>query len=135
MSKVADYLWLWESVKLSVSSIKAHRSMLSTVFQFKLLELGGHHVLRDLIRSFVIERPHRPPMPPCWDLDIVLKYLMSSAYEPLESSDLRTLSKKTLFLLALTTAKRVGELQALSRRVASVADNMVVLSAAFCCKD
>ena len=50
MSKVADYLlWLWQTMKLSVSTIKAHRSMLSTVFRFKLPELSDHHVLCDLI--------------------------------------------------------------------------------------
>ena len=35
VSKVADYLvWLWEDQGLSLSSVKAHRSMLSSVFQF-----------------------------------------------------------------------------------------------------
>ena len=64
VSKVADYLlWLWEVKKLSVSSVKAHHSMLSAVFQFKPPELGDHHVLRDLIRVFAIERPHRPQFP------------------------------------------------------------------------
>ena len=68
-SEVADYLlWLWESRKLSVSSVKAHCSMLSAVFRFKLLELGGHHVLRDLIRYFAIEHPLRPQLPSSWDL-------------------------------------------------------------------
>ena len=52
---------------------------------------------------------------------------MSEAYEPLESLSLRTLTKKTLFLVALATAKRVGELQALSKCVSSVADDLVVL--------
>ena len=57
-SEVADYLlWLWELRKFSVFSVKAHRSMLSAVFRFKLLELWCHHVLRDLIRSFGIKRP------------------------------------------------------------------------------
>ena len=42
---------------------------------------------------------------------------MSSEYEPLERLSLRALTKKTLFLVALATAKRVGELQALSRQV------------------
>ena len=73
VSKVADYLlWLWESKRLSVSSIKAHHSMLSTVFHFKLPDLGDHHILRDLIRSFAIEWPHRPPMPLSWDLMLSL---------------------------------------------------------------
>ena len=87
--------------------------MLSAVFRFKLPELGEHHVLRELIRSFAIERPRRPQLPPSWDLDVILRHFMSSAYEPLEGLSLRALTKKTLFLVVLATAKRVGELQAL----------------------
>ena len=119
ISKVAYLLWLWEVKNLSVSSIKAHRSVLSAVFKFKLPELRDHHVLWDLIRSFYIERPRRPPMPPCWDLDVVLRQLMSEANEPLSSLSLRSLTKKTLFLVALATAKKLGELQALSKVVLS----------------
>ena len=47
----------------------------------------------------------------------MLRHLRSSDYEPLESLSLRALTKKTLFLVALAIAKRVGELQALSRQV------------------
>ena len=101
--------------------------MLSAVFKFKLPELGDHHVLRGLIRSFCIECPRRPPTPPCWDLDIVLRQLMSEAYEPLSSLSLRSLTKKTLFLVALATTKRVGELQALSKVVSSQGNDMILL--------
>ena len=73
VARVADYLvWLWEAQWLSLSSVKAHRSMLSSMFRFKLPELGEHRVLWDLLRSFSIERPRRPQVPPSWDLDIVL---------------------------------------------------------------
>ena len=41
----------------------------------------------------------------------------SSVFEPLSNASLRDLTCKTLFLVALATAKRVGELQALSRIV------------------
>ena len=58
VAKVADFLvWLWEVRGLSLSSVKAHRSMLSSVFRFKLPELGEHRVLHDLLRSFAIGRP------------------------------------------------------------------------------
>ena len=127
MAKVADYLlWLWESKGLSLSSVKAHRSMLSSVFRFKLPELSEHHALCDLLCSFAVERPRIPLVPPSWDLDIVLKHLMSSAYEPLGSLSLLALTKKTLFLVALATAKRVGELQVLSRQVSFRGDDMYV---------
>ena len=101
ISKVADYLvWLWEDQGLSLSSVKAHLSMLSSVFRFKLPLLGKDRVLQDLLRSFAIERPCRPQAPPSWDLDAVLRHLMSSAFETLESVSLRALTKKTLFLVS-----------------------------------
>ena len=127
ISKVADYLvWLWEDQGLSLSSVKAHRSMLSSVFQFKLPALGENRVLQDLLRFFAIERPHRPQAPPSWDLDAVLRHLMSSAFEPLESVSLRALTKKTLFLVSLATAMQVSEIQALSKTVAVIGNDLVV---------
>ena len=127
VSKVADYLvWLWEDQGLSLSSVKAHRSMLSSVFQFKLPALGEDGVLQDLVRSFSIERPRRPQAPPSWDLDAVFRHLMSSVFEPLESVSLRALTKKTLFLVSLATAKRVSEIQALSKTVAAIGNDLVV---------
>ena len=127
VAKVADYLvWLWEVQGLSLSSVKAHRSMLSAAFRFKLPVLDKHRVLRDLLRSFSIERPRCPQVPPSWDLDVVLRHLMSPAFEPLGSASLRALTKKTLFLVSLAMAKRVGELQALSKRVAAIGDDLVV---------
>ena len=47
----------------------------------------------------------------------VLDYLRSPVFEPLTSCSLRDLTRKTLFLVSLATAKRVGELQAFSRVV------------------
>ena len=111
---------------MSLSSVKAHRSMLSSVFQFKLPALGEDRVLHDLVRSFAIERPRRPQAPLSWDLDAVLRHLMSSAFEPLESVYLRALTKKTLFLVSLATAKRVSEIQALSKTVAAIGNDLVV---------
>ena len=52
--------------------------------------------------------------PPCWDLEVVLGYLRLSAFEPISSLSLRSLTKKVLFLVSLATARRVIELQALS---------------------
>ena len=121
LSKVADFLWWLCSVRgLSVSSIKGYRSMLSAVFRFHLPALSTHPVLRDLLHSFRVSAPSYPMWPPSWDLLKVLRFLLPGAFEPLRDAPLRTLSKKVLFLLALATAKCVGELQALSLIVSFV---------------
>ena len=105
---------------LSVSSIRGYRSVLSAVFRFHLPSLSSDPVLRDLLRSFQLSSVERVRLPPAWDLSKVLRYLNSSEFEPLSQASLRALSLKTLFLLALATAKRVGELQALSSIVTFV---------------
>ena len=118
LPKIADFLfWLQRSCQLSVSSIMGYRSMLSAVFKSVLPEISSSPVLHDLLRSFQVEAPIREVRPPSWDLTTVLTYLRSSSFEPLTTISLRDLTHKTLFLISLATAKRVRELQALSRRV------------------
>ena len=118
LPKIADFLfWLRRSRQLSVSSIMGCRSMLSAVFKSVLLEISSSPALHNLLRSFQVEAPIREVRPPSWDLTTVLTYLRSSSFEPLMTISLRDLTRKTLFLISLATAKRVGELQALSHRV------------------
>ncbi len=65
----------------------------------------------------MISRRLNPPRPltvPTWDLPTVLRALKGPPFEPLQSTDLRSLSLKTALLLALASVKRVGDLQALS---------------------
>ena len=81
--------------------------MLSAVFRFQLPSLSSHPVLRDLLRSFCLESVERQLRP-------------ISTFEPLSVAPLRALTQKVLFLLALATTKRVGELQALSSVVTFV---------------
>ena len=110
-------LWLRSSRKLLVSSVMGYRSMLATVFRFKLPNISSDPVLHDLVHSFRIEAPVQLLLPPAWDLSTVLRFLNSSVFELLHRASLRNLTKKALFLVSLATAKRVGELQALSRKV------------------
>ena len=122
LAKVADFLyWLRYTRGLSVSSLRGYRSVLSAVFRFHLPSLSSDPVIRDLLRSFRLSSAERVLRPPAWDLFKVLTYLVSPAFEPLSQASFRALTLKTLFLLALATAKRVGELQALSSIVTFVA--------------
>ena len=90
--------------------------MLSGVFRFVLPDLADHFVIRDLLRSFRIARPP-VSRAPSWDLLHVLASLRGAPFEPLDTVSLRDLTRKMLFLLALATARRVGELQSLSSTV------------------
>ena len=100
--------------------------MLSAVFALKLPFISEDPDLWNLLRSFAIERPRRSLGPPAWDLDIVLRHMVSYAYEPLQFQSLQTLTKKVLFLVALATVKRVGELQALSHVVPSSGSGLML---------
>ena len=59
-------------------------------------------------------RPVSRGLFPVWDLKVVLEGLCRPPFESLEGLSLRLLSLKTALLLALATAKRVGDLQTLS---------------------
>ena len=59
-------------------------------------------------------RPRRLPSVPAWQLNVVLQALTRSPFEPLADVDIKWLSLKVAFLLAVTSAKRIGGLHALS---------------------
>ena len=79
--------------------------MLSSVFRFKLPEISSSPVIKDLIRSFKVETPVCSVRPPVWDLDVVLRYLISSTFEPLSSTTLLSLTEKVVFLVALAMVR------------------------------
>ena len=99
---------------------------MSAVFKFELPPLGQDPILKELFRSFAVQRPRAPQSFPFWDLNKVLKYLMSDTFEPLQDKDLRCMTMKVLFLISLATAKRVSEFQAFSRVVPLQGENLVL---------
>ncbi len=47
-------------------------------------------------------------------LEEVLKGLVGTPFEPLETAPVKLLTRKRFFLMAITSLKRIGDLQALS---------------------
>ena len=125
--KIVEFLtFLIRTEKAAVSTIKGYRSMLSSVFKFCLPEISTSPILKDLTRSFEISAPRPVHRSPSWDLDKVLEYLSGPPFEPLADASFRNKTRKALFLVAMATAKRVGELQALSFSVSRRGDDLVL---------
>lgn len=59
-------------------------------------------------------RPRETHRIPAWDMSLLLDALSSPRFEPLAQAELKRLSMKTAFCMAVTSAKRVGELHMLS---------------------
>ncbi len=81
--------------------------------------MGGQSVGKDpLITCFLCGvmrlRPRVWSRVPHWDLAVVLEALCKPPFEPIEEISERLLTLKTVLLLAISSLKRVGDLQALS---------------------
>ena len=113
-------------MKLSLSAIKGYRSMLSFVFKSRLPQISSSPVIRDLLKSFHINRPIKRNEVLGWDVNKVLNALRSPPFEPLQECPLRKLTQKCIFLVALATAKRIGELQALSYKVVKKSPDLIL---------
>ena len=124
---MADFLtYMFKTKGAALSTIKGYRAMLAAVFKFPLPEISSSPILKDLVRSFEISAPRPIFPPPPWDLDKVLEFLSGPPFEPLARASFLDKTKKTLFLLAMATAKRVSELQALSFSLSFQGEDLVL---------
>ncbi len=96
------------TLKVYVAAIAAHHDAVDG------RSLGKHDLIERFLKGARRMNPSRPPLVPSWDLSIVLAGLQRGPFEPLDSVDLKFLSLKKALLTALTSIKRVGDLQAFS---------------------
>ena len=99
---------------LSVSAVKGYSSALNSVLALNGRDLASSREITMLFRSFSRSMDPVELRPPAWDVALVLQGLTGAPYESLQTCDEHFLAQKTLFLLALALAKRIGELYALS---------------------
>ncbi len=96
------------TLKVYVAAIRAYN-----------IPLGGMSMGKDSLVSHFLHgtlrlRPAVRTRVPTWDLAIVLQGLSLTPFEPLEEVPDKFLTLKALFLLAVSSPKRIGDLQALS---------------------
>ncbi|XP_073427930.1 uncharacterized protein [Dendrobates tinctorius] len=123
---VLEFLQRGLDLGLAVSTLKVHVSALAALFNY---DLASDRCVARFIRACTRADSVPSPKPPPWDLNLVLSSLTESPFEPINATSDKVLTLKTALLVALTSARRVGDLHALSADppYTQVMDDRVVL--------
>ncbi|XP_071975450.1 uncharacterized protein [Engystomops pustulosus] len=124
--QVLEFLQRGLELGLSTSTLKVQVSALSAFFDQPLIE---HRWVKRFIKATSRLKPQTVKKSSAWDLTLVLNALMKEPFEPIDSSSIKNLTLKTVFLIAITSARRLGELQAISIRepYMKILDDRIVL--------
>ena len=106
------FMYLYQDLKRRPSTIDGYRTAIVDT-----LGPVGHHIaqssdLHRLLSSFHRDRPKSSKNLPKWNLSVVLSELTKALFEPMKDTDLKHLTLKTAFLLALASGKRRNEIHA-----------------------
>ena len=108
---ICEFLLYLFNSGASTSSINVARSSIN-FFTLEYFQLTGNPVIVRLFKYFYQERPLRPKYLTFWPVGKLLDYL--SSLHPIDSLTLRSLTIKTVALLALATSDRVQTLHLLN---------------------
>ena len=105
-------MYLYQDLNRHSSTIDSYRTAIVDT-----LGPAGHHILQSsdlhrLLSSFHRDRPKSSRNLPKWNLSVVLNDLTKAPFEPMKDIDLKHLTLKTAFLLALASAKCRSEIHA-----------------------
>ena len=113
ISDIAEFLNHLFTVKnLKPATIAGYRTAISDHLGPFGLEVGKSIHLNRLLASFYRDKPILNRGIPSWDLSLVLMALTKAPFEPLKDASLKVLTFKTVFLMALASGKRRGEVHA-----------------------
>ena len=110
ISKIADFLnYLFTVKNLKPATIAGYRTAIADHLGHFGQEVSKSLDLNRLISSFYRDKSSANRGIPSWDLSLVLLALTKAPFEPLKDASLKTLTFKTVFLMALASGKRRGE--------------------------
>ena len=114
IAQCADFLsYLFQS-GLKYRTIAGYRSMISAILPpVEGIAVGQHQDIIRLLKGVFNTRPPQKRLMPEWDLGKVLDLLASPVFEPISKISLKYLTLKSVFLAAISTFRRCGDLQAL----------------------
>ena len=113
VNHISDFfMYLYQDLNRRPSTIDGYRTAI-----VDSMGPTGHHIaqssdLHRLLSSFHRDRPKSSRNLPKWNLSVVLNELTKAPFEPMKDTDLKHLTLKTAFLLALASGKHLSKIHA-----------------------
>jgi len=113
LNQVLEFLQIQSNSK-AVNTMKGYVTAISNRHvHINDLPLSANPMVRSWVTGLTKTKGFSRVLVPAWDLQIVLNALKRFPFEPLRTASFKFLTWKTVFLLAITSARRASELHAL----------------------
>ena len=105
-------MYLYQGLNRHRSTIDGYRTAIVDTLGPTGLHISQSSDLNTLLSSFQRDRPKSSKNLPKWNLSVVLSELTKAPFEPMKDTDVKHLTLKTAFLLALASGRRHSEIHA-----------------------
>ena len=113
VKQISDFfMYLYQNLNKCPSTIDGYRTAIVDTLGPTTHHIAHNADLHRLLSSFHRDCPKSSRNLPTWNLSVVLKKLTKAPFEPMKDTDLKYLTLKTAFLLALASGKRHSEIHA-----------------------
>ena len=113
VKQISDFfMYLYQDLNRCPSTIDGYRTAIVDTLGPTAHHIAHNADLHRLLSSFHRDRPKSSRNLPKWNLSVVLNGLTKAPFEPMKDTDLKHLTLKTAFLLALASGKRRSEIHA-----------------------
>ena len=111
MKQISDF-FLYHDLNRRPSTIDGYRTAIVDTLGPSGQHIAHNEDLHRLLSSFHRDHPKSSRNLPKWNLSLVLNELTKAPFEPMKDTDLKHLTLKTAFVLALASGKRRSEIHA-----------------------
>ena len=111
VKQISDFfMYLYQDLNRRPSTIDGYRTAIVNTLGPMAQHIAHNADLHRLLSSFHRDRPKSSRNLPKWNLSVVPNELTKAPFEPMKDTDLKHLTLKTAFLLALAFGKRRSEI-------------------------
>ena len=113
VKQISDFfMYLYQDLNRHPSTIDGYRTAIVDTLGPMAHHIAHNADLHRLLSSFRRDHPKSSRNLPKWNLSVVLNELTKAPFEPMKDTDLKHLTLKTAFLLALASGKRRSKIHA-----------------------